>query len=126
MTILANKQHVALISLVIALFCFLFLRNVLLLAYLPLVLFALFLLRQKIYIKDLLFLILMYASGLLSSVIEGFHWPNYLFSIYLLTPTFLLIRSNNRGERGPAAEYLHLFMSISSRVLFMVNISGFF
>ncbi len=120
-----RKQAVAFLAIFIALLCFLFLRNFLLLVYLPLVFVVLFVFRQRISLSDLIFIAVFCLLGLTSALSEGIHWPNYLFSIYLLLPTFLIIRSVS-GPLSPRSSFhLDQFMKITGYVLIAVNISAF-
>ncbi len=118
-------KKLTLTALIVAALSYLTFRNLFLFLYLPLVLCLTYFFGQKIKISDLGFLLLFSFFGWISALIEGIHWPNYLFSLYLLIPTFIIVRSVWSPSYVSDGDNLDHFMRVSGIILFIVNISAF-
>ena len=109
---------------VITLFCLLFLRQFIMFIYPFLIglIFVAFNLKTTIY--QFLFILFLLVVTLSSAIIDGFLNENYLLSIYLILPTFLLLTSKVKDIR--VALNGHLFNRVFNYftiVLAIVNVN---
>ena len=122
------KRHklINLLLIITALFCLLFLRQFLMFVY-PLLVFLIFVvLKLKVTTKQFLFLSLLFVVTLISSYLDGFFIENYIFSLYLILPTFIFLTSKVTRFFYMEEELLFKkFFNYFTIILAIVNVSAF-
>lgn len=91
-----------------------------------LVLFFLYVFKLKLTVNQFIYLIIVAVITIISSAIEGFFIENFLFSLYLLFPLFILITSKSKAYNEFTNQYyFHNFFSKFTILLAIVNVSAF-
>lgn len=91
-----------------------------------LVLFFLYVFKLKLTVNQFIYLIIVAVITIISSAIEGFFVENFLFSLYLLFPLFILITSKSKAYNEFTNQYyFHNFFSKFTILLAIVNVSAF-
>jgi len=90
------------------------------------VLFFLYVFKLKLTVNQFIYLIIVAVITIISSAIEGFFIENFLFSLYLLFPLFILITSKSKAYNEFTNQYyFHNFFSKFTILLAIVNVSAF-
>jgi hypothetical protein len=90
------------------------------------VLFFLYVFKLKLTVNQFIYLIIVAVITIISSAIEGFFVENFLFSLYLLFPLFILITSKSKAYNEFTNQYyFHNFFSKFTILLAIVNVSAF-
>ena len=89
-------------------------------------LFFLYVFKLKLTVNQFIYLIIVAVITIISSAIEGFFIENFLFSLYLLFPLFILITSKSKAYNEFTNQYyFHNFFSKFTILLAIVNVSAF-
>ena len=89
-------------------------------------LFFLYVFKLKLTVNQFIYLIIVAVITIISSAIEGFFVENFLFSLYLLFPLFILITSKSKAYNEFTNQYyFHNFFSKFTILLAIVNVSAF-
>jgi len=93
----------------------------------PFLVFVIFIaLKLKVTTKQFLFLILLFVFTIISSFLEGFFIENYIFSLYLILPTFIFLTSKvTPFFYGKNESLFKSFFNYFTIILAIVNISAF-